>query len=639
MEEKPDFMAPRSLASVLVLYQQHLLSDELTFETAEKTYHDTLRSFWYYVLRSWGGPSPKKQQPQLDEVEAAWQFMENVPLSKIQDALAVQEEVFQELQVSGYCKQRYGFKLRQLLQWSQEQEWWPYPVASKPPKNWAPPYDHGHGAVGSESVSSRVNLPPYALRKEDTPAELQQQLDQVHNFFTAAHQPGRPTGPIKPEVANHYIQYIREVLGWFLLHARPVYDNQGRVIALSQDERVPLIKVEELSLDLLIPKVALRHRNSNPLLEQEAEQATEYIDAWICHLLNFLEIERQHNSRSSYSVLAGIHALARFQYHKDTADSKYRDIPVLRIVRGHQRELNARMKIEDAASNLEMQWLELPEILEKIVKPLREGCAYRTCTGHLRPITVIAHSFQLFLMWACLTFRPPRRQQEFRNLQIGLACPIQRPKNLKQRQFIHPLPSDRNEHRSHGYLYKADDGYWYMDMTPESYKTGAKYGHQKLAIPNPPLADGKGLYDYLEAFLYGYYRDRQGNWQSGGQLAETPDSNGEWYSLRMAFEPTHNHVFCQPKVGGILDHSQFCKLIRTSSNRLTGQRVFPHLLRDIVATWFLINQYTVENIQSLAYAMGHSEEMLRKLYDRRTTQQKNQPIEDALTPVVQKFIA
>jgi hypothetical protein len=630
-------MTPRSLASVLVLYQQHLFK-ELDFKVAETIHYNTIRAFSYYILPGWGGSIPKKRRLQPTDIDAAWQFMETVTLSQLKDAPAIQEERFQQLQTSNSSKQKYGFKLRQLLQWCQQQEWWPYPVAPKPPKNIAPPYRHGHGGVGSEPVSRRANLPSYALLKRDTPAKLQQQLDELYKFFTAAHQPKRPTGPIKPDVANHYIEYIRQVLGWFHRYARPVYDDQGRVIALSQDEQVPLVSMEGLSLDLLIPRVALRNRNSDPSLEQAAEQATEYIDAWICHLLNFLETERQHNSRSLYSVLTGVHALARFQYHQDTADLQYRDIPILGIVRRHQSELNRRIKTEDAASNLWMQWLELPEVLERIVKPLREECAYRTCTGHIRRITAIAHSFQLFLIWACLTFRPPRRQQEFRKLQIGLSCSIKRPKNLKKGQFIHPLPDDRDEYRFNGYLYKESDGCWYMDMTPESYKTGAKYGHQKLVIPNSPLADGKGLYDYLEAFLYGYYRDSKGNWQSGGQLAETPATEGQWYSLRMAFEPTHNHVFGQPKAGGVLNTSQFCKMIRASSNRLTGQRVFPHLLRDIVATWFLINKYTTENVQSLAYAMGQSEEMLRKMYDRRTTQQKNQPIEDALTPIVQKFI-
>ena len=180
---------------------------------------------------------------------------------------------------------------------------------------------------------------------------------------------------------------------------------------------------------------------------------------------------------------------------------------------------------------------------------MREECGYRSSDGHLRSQTAIAQSFQLFVLWGCLTFRPPRRQQEFRKLKLALSCPIQRPDDLKAGQFVHPLPVNRDDDNNHGYLFKETDGYWYMDMTPESYKTGATYGAQKLKIPNEPLADGKCFYDYLEAFLYGYYRDAKGNWWSGGQLTDTDAHDGRWFILRMSFNPTHNYVFVQPRTG------------------------------------------------------------------------------------------
>jgi len=50
---------------------------------------------------------------------------------------------------------------------------------------------------------------------------------------------------------------------------------------------------------------------------------------------------------------------------------------------------------------------------------------------------------------------------------------------------------------------------------------------------------------------------------------------------------------------------------------LTGVRVTPHLLRDIYATYYLDQGASDALIRSLAYAMGHSVETLRKIYDRR----------------------
>lgn len=98
--------------------------------------------------------------------------------------------------------------------------------------------------------------------------------------------------------------------------------------------------------------------------------------------------------------------------------------------------------------------------------------------------------------WGCLTFRPPPRQQELRNLKIGISCAVKKPSNIAPNQVIHPLPSYRDEAKYHDYLFKDVDKLWYIDMTPESYKTGKTYGHQKLLIPNQVFPDSKCFYDY-----------------------------------------------------------------------------------------------------------------------------------------------
>ncbi|MBD2100964.1 hypothetical protein [Leptolyngbya sp. FACHB-261] len=177
-----------------------------------------------------------------------------------------------------------------------------------------------------------------------------------------------------------------------------------------------------------------------------------------------------------------------------------------------------------------------------------------------------------------------------------------------------------------------------MDMLPQSYKTGKTYGHQSLRISNLAFSDGKRFYEYLEAFLYGYYRDKAGDCISGAELAETPKRQGSWHSLRMTFNTDHNHVFSAPRSGKPFDVSTFMRLVRGSVHRLTGQLVTPHLLRDIFATWFLDQGYSEDRIRSLAYAMAHSEKMLLKIYDRRRPQQKSRPIEEVMVTLVQQFL-
>ncbi len=54
------------------------------------------------------------------------------------------------------------------------------------------------------------------------------------------------------------------------------------------------------------------------------------------------------------------------------------------------------------------------------------------------------------------------------------------------------------------------------------------------------------------------------------------------------------------------------------------------------ATHFLDQGASDDLIRSLAYAMGHSVETLRKIYDRRRPAQKRRPIEQAVLNLVQQ---
>ena len=71
---------------------------------------------------------------------------------------------------------------------------------------------------------------------------------------------------------------------------------------------------------------------------------------------------------------------------------------------------------------------------------------------------------------------------------------------------------------------------------------------------------------------------------------------------------------------------------------MTGQRLTPHLLRDVYATHFWDQGATDAEISSLAYAMGHSPKTLRETYDRRHPQEKHRPIQEAVLNLVQQSL-
>lgn len=85
-------------------------------------------------------------------------------------------------------------------------------------------------------------------------------------------------------------------------------------------------------------------------------------------------------------------------------------------------------------------------------------------------------------------------------------------------------------------------------------------------------------------------------------------------------------VFVQHN-GRPFDAGSMATYMSTAAHALTGQRLTPHLLRDIFATHFLDQGASDAQIASLAYAMGHSPQVLRTIYDRRRPAQKHRPIQ------------
>jgi hypothetical protein len=609
---------PVSLWDAFVLFGSFISTQE-SKKKANSILGQTLTALVRFTLPGLGYSTPQGRKLTRSEVAAAQEFMKGLPvncLSKLTDA---QEQVFDQFQVAPASRYTYRCRLHTFLTWAESQLWSPR-SSKKLVQNLSPCKKHGYGNTKGKCVTTRRLLSPYALKSTEISKSLQSELDEFVRFLSAEYYPGRKCQPLRPRTVKRYVERILTTLGW-----------------LYRFQKVPL---EKVNFDSLIPKVPLRHCDDPAKAIREAEMVAEEIDNWICCYLEFLTQERQYQSNNSLiQVLIAIHALVRFQYARETTDSQYHDIPAMRVLREHLRSLEKKSLQDKPVADQQLKWLDLPDVWQRVVTPLRYECAYRNVAGGLRTITAVSRSFQIFLIWGMLTFRPPRRQQEFRDLKFSLSCPVKRPEGLTEGQFIHPLPPERNQDKYFGYLYKDIDGKWYEDKTPESYKTGKTYHHQRLEVINQQFPDGKCFYDYLEAYLYGYYRDADGNWQSASQVVTAPVGNSQWYGLRSAFNPIDNHVFVKPTTGIPHHTGSFYRLVQNSAHRLTGQMVTPHLLRDIYATWFLDQGYTEDRIRSLAYAMGHSIEVLRKIYDRRRPQQKVRPIQEVVTDLLAKYIS
>ena len=75
-------------------------------------------------------------------------------------------------------------------------------------------------------------------------------------------------------------------------------------------------------------------------------------------------------------------------------------------------------------------------------------------------------------------------------------------------------------------------------------------------------------------------------------------------------------------------------LVVRACYQYTGKRTNPHLLRDMIVTYVREAPNTTEQqLEALALYMGHSVEIQRKSYDRRTFMKKVEPAIELMNQV------
>jgi len=319
------------------------------------------------------------------------------------------------------------------------------------------------------------------------------------------------------------------------------------------------------------------------LVEVGAKEAAEETMEWVYRYIGWLRQERQISRTMEANIYCVLIAVAKFLHHNDTDSLKasdYQDIPVIQALRS-ARKKGARSATKTAGSIDESKkWLEWPEFLQ-LVQQLKQECQTHYRHGSRRSESSIAASVQRFLIAAFFAYLAPDRQRTYRELEVGRTlCKGQ----LKQGQFI-----------------PDGQGSWWIHLEPEDYKTGKTYGTQWQEVPEL-------LVPHLEDWL------------------------NRW---RDVFKPQHNFVFTQ-KNGKLFPSSgSFGSVLQQAARRLTGKAVTPHMLRHMLITHLKLNGASDAVMGSLADAMHHSEEMQRRVYDRRCPQQRTQLAQQVVLDLAQ----
>ena len=157
---------------------------------------------------------------------------------------------------------------------------------------------------------------------------------------------------------------------------------------------------------------------------------------------------------------------------------------------------------------------------------------------------------------------PPRRPGEWRTCKVAMSCELsEKPKDLNPDDWIWPLPNKRfdKSELEYGYLtrqyiyrdpetqekfgaylgssppvgrYLERVPLWFKDTPRRAAKSGDSHGHQRVLVMDRRVYRNHSFYDFLEAYIMGYWRDRYGNWLSIGKTLAPPHSEFKFYELR-----------------------------------------------------------------------------------------------------------
>lgn len=279
--------------------------------------------------------------------------------------------------------------------------------------------------------------------------------------------------------------------------------------------------------------------------------------------------ERQIAVRTELLVLRSILYMAKYLYHSESqivaggGDRPYADIAVVRELRALINSRRKASKVAPRVSDEAAKWLDYPAYLALTRELKREtGCLKMLASGE------VVRRTEDSIAWSL---------QKYLIFAI-LACVPDRQRTLRE------LKLGRT-------LFKEGDVY-VIRHKPDDYKTGKAYGERAPLYISPSLT--VAMDDFISTY-------------------------------RAALEPDHDFLFTQTNGQPLTDKSLY-KVFWTTSYRLTGKRLTPHYVRDVIVTHLRSQENASErDLEALAIYMGHSIAIQKSTYDRRSLNEKVQP--------------
>ena len=440
-----------------------------------------------------------------------------------------------------------------------------------------------------DDATGRLSGRAYRLRESELSDELRAELVRFRRFLTTRRL-GSHEAPIKEVTARKYEDHVRGLLGWMLFTFPEEFSEGAKSVR---------------SMRLAFPSPA----------KSSAARAFEHLQ-WLSETRHCGPAYELVALRAFVAAAKFLHGDAGEDEAQRDVDRPYARVPLVAQLRRLNKDAGRRASRASPVADVRKKWLSWDQYLG-LVKRLEDEVAPRWHAGGTRTDAAVAWSLQRFLVFGILSCVPDR-QRTIRELEIGRTLFKEHKEDGghedsgTERSERHTRSSRRrggesveilaSQSRRGGAASKwidlrtdateADYDYrWVIKHGPEDYKTGRNYGER------PPMVLAPSLYGALE----------------------------EWIERRRAhLSPRHANLFTA-RNGAPLTDVGVHSLLTSTSYRLTGRRVNPHLVRDMIITHLRGTDASERQLEALAIYMGHSLAMQKGTYDRRSKAEKVAP--------------
>lgn len=585
-----------------------------------------------------------------------FKFMESIEVRRFPQMRRLFNQSRANFGLSQSSLNTYGARVEKLLDTLEDNGCWPV-CSSKSleiQNQCVPKRNNIHGNANNFHLTDqRGGRSAYTLEVSDEMPHFFKWEQATVSFLTRPRQPGRVFDAISPESAQDVLQRFYLLAGW----AQKFYD----------------IPLKDFRPEHVLPKVSKAELKALSPDEQEIlwDKLQMNLEDLIYNHQEFLHTEKE--AYSPYTLqgrLWAIKTILRVLYADFVKDEEdYKNIPLFKTLAKLSKEVSKEViewqKTGGSVVDLSKRWPDVPEgstaleeVQKKIIEPLRLECRPRNFEGRFRSPSHITRSYQHFFKYGLSGYSPALRQQVDRSTKIALSCPIIRPDYVPEAGLCYPLPPDKvREKDSQGkvidnYIYRTyhfkgqnyPEGVWIREVC--GYKTRKTYGVFHSIIPNREFEDSRCFYDYIEEYLQGVwvpgpfrnrityqwwdqrYQGKMGRWVTSGRAEFNPkdysDVDLDGISWRWGY------LFIGSDSGMPFSKHGYGVSFFRNSFRLIGKRITPHSFRYFWATWGFQVGLTDTEMRALAYMMGHSVETLRQMYEKTTSLEKQQIIENAI---------